>query len=91
MFGLCGFPMNTLYYHDNLNILRDFLSEPGAVATGFRVRDREKNPVITIPGSHKTNYNILFKDESGVEADSLERHSKTRGIETHWPSGHITD
>jgi hypothetical protein len=30
------------------------LSEPGAVATGFRVRDGEKNPVSTIPGSDKT-------------------------------------
>ena len=55
------------------------MSEPGAVATGFRVHNGEKNPVITIPGSDKTNYNVLFKDESGVEADSLERRSKTCG------------
>ena len=54
--------MNTLYYGDNLKILRD-LSEPGAVATGFRVRDGEKNPVITIPGSDKTKSQITaFED-----------------------------
>ena len=56
--------MNTLYYGDSLKILRDFLSEPGAVATGFRVRDGEKNPVITIPGSDKTD-NVLFRGRIG--------------------------
>lgn len=55
--------MNTLYCGDNLKILRDCTSEPGAVATGFLDLDPAFNS--------NRNYNVLFKDESGVEADSL--------------------
>ncbi len=51
--------MNTLYYGDNLNILRRYI---------------ENNSVDLIyldpPFNSNRNYNVLFKDESGLEADS---------------------
>src|SRR5205807_1804486 len=74
--------MNTLYHGDNLKILRP-KSEPPALAGG-RVSDTEPfgdtevdSPPAPVPpahagGSDETN-TLFFKDESGVEADSLER------------------
>ena len=56
--------MNTVYYGDNLNILRHDLSEPGAVATGFPLCDF----VFFDPSFNSNrNYNVLFNDESGLE------------------------
>ena len=61
--------MNTLYYDDNLNILRRYI-------------DKESVDLVYLdpPFNSNRNYNVLFKDESGLEADSLEWLSKTRGI-----------
>ena len=60
--------MNTLYYGDNLNILRRYIKD-------------ESVDLIYLdpPFNSNRNYNVLFKDESGIEADSLERRSKTHG------------
>ena len=72
--------MNTLYYGDNLKILREY------------IKDETVDLVyLDPPFNSNRNYNVLFKDESGVEADSLERRSKTLGIGTHRPSGHISN
>ena len=61
--------MNTLYYGDNLNILRRY------------IRDESVDLVyLDPPFNSNRNYNVLFKDESGLEADSLEWLSKTLGI-----------
>ena len=51
--------MNTLYYGDNLNILRRYI-------------DKESVDLIYLdpPFNSNRNYNVLFKDESGMEADS---------------------
>ena len=61
--------MNTLYYGDNLNILRRYI-------------DKESVDLVYLdpPFNSNRNYNVLFKDESGLEADSLECLSKTLGI-----------
>ncbi len=51
--------MNTLYFDDNLKILRDYIKD---------------EPVDLVyldpPFNSNRNYNVLFKDESGREADS---------------------
>ena len=51
--------MNTLYYGDNLQILRDYIKD-------------ESVDLIYLdpPFNSNRNYNVLFKDESGMEADS---------------------
>ena len=51
--------MNTLYYGDNLNILRRYIKD-------------ESVDLIYLdpPFNSNRNYNVLFKDESGAEADS---------------------
>ena len=50
--------MNTLYYGDNLKILRDY------------IKDETVDLVyLDPPFNSNRNYNVLFKDE-GVEADS---------------------
>ena len=51
--------MNTLYYGDNLNILRRYIA---ASSVDFVYLDP--------PFNSNRNYNVLFKDESGLEADS---------------------
>jgi site-specific DNA-methyltransferase (adenine-specific) len=50
--------MNTLYYGDNLKILREYIKD-------------ETVDLIYLdpPFNSKRNYNVLFKDESGAEAD----------------------
>ena len=51
--------MNTLYCGDNLNILRRF-------------RDESVNLVyLDPPFNSNSNYNVLFKEESGLNAYSL--------------------
>ncbi|CAN5485091.1 hypothetical protein BH10ACI3_BH10ACI3_18460 [soil metagenome] len=51
--------MNTLYYGDNLNILRRY------------IRDESVDLVyLDPPFNSNRDYNVLFKDESGLEADS---------------------
>ncbi len=61
--------MNTLYYGDNLNILRRYIKD-------------ESVDLIYLdpPFNSNRNYNVLFKDESGAEADSQIMVSRTRGI-----------
>lgn len=51
--------MNTLYYGDNLKILREYIKD-------------ESVDLIYLdpPFNSNRNYNVLFKDESGAEADS---------------------
>ena len=51
--------MNTLYYGDNLNILRRYIKD---VSVDLVYLDP--------PFNSNRNYNVLFKDESGLEADS---------------------
>jgi len=52
-------PMNTLYYGDNLKILREYIKD-------------ESVDLIYLdpPFSSNRNYNVLFKTESGAEAES---------------------
>ncbi|MEO6050023.1 MAG: hypothetical protein ABIP78_01655 [Pyrinomonadaceae bacterium] len=51
--------MNTLYYGDYLNIVRRY------------IRDESVDLVyLDPPFNSNRNYNVLFKDESGLEADS---------------------
>ena len=51
--------MNTLYYGDNLKVLRD------------NIKDESVDLVyLDPPFNSNRNYNVLFKDESGMEADS---------------------
>ena len=51
--------MNTLYYGDNLKILREY------------IKDETVDLVyLDPPLNSNRNYNVLFKDESGAEADS---------------------
>jgi DNA modification methylase len=71
--------MNTLYYGDNLKILRDYVKN-------------ESVDLIYLdqPFNSNRNYNVLFKDESGLEADSLEWRSKTLGIGKE-PRRHTTN
>ena len=51
--------MNTLYYGDNLEILRDYIKD-------------ESVDLIYLdpPFNSNRNYNVLFKNESGKEAES---------------------
>ena len=51
--------MNTLYYGDNLKILRDYIKD-------------ESVDLIYLdpPFNSNRNYNVLFKDESGTKPDS---------------------
>lgn len=51
--------MNTLYYGDNLNILREYIKD-------------ESVDLIYLdpPFNSNRNYNVLFKNESGTESES---------------------
>lgn len=51
--------MNTLYYGDNLNILREYIKD-------------ESVDLIYLdpPFNSNRNYNVLFRNESGTEAES---------------------
>ena len=60
-FGESSPPVNTIYYGDNLNIIRRY------------IRDESVDLVyLDPPFNSNRNYNVLFKDESGLEADSRE-------------------
>jgi site-specific DNA-methyltransferase (adenine-specific) len=51
--------LKTLYYGDNLDVLRRF------------IKDESVDLVyLDPPFNSNRNYNVLFKDESGAEADS---------------------
>lgn len=51
--------MNTLYYGDNLKILREY------------IKDGSVDLIYLDPSFNSNrNYNVLFKDGSGIEADS---------------------
>ena len=74
--------MNTLYYGDNLKILRDHIRDEsvdrapllflgGCPKGGCR---RRGGSPLDPPFNSNRNYNVLFKDESGTEADS-QRHA----------------
>ena len=53
-------PMNKLFYGDNLDVMRKF------------IRDETVDLCyIDPPFNSNRNYNVLFKDESGLEADSF--------------------
>lgn len=51
--------MNTLYYGDNLHILREYIKD-------------ESVDLIYLdpPFNSNRNYNVLFRNESGLEAES---------------------
>jgi site-specific DNA-methyltransferase (adenine-specific) len=51
--------MNTLYYGDNLNILREYIKD-------------ESVDLIYLdpPFNSNRNYNVLFKNEAGTESES---------------------
>ena len=68
--------MNTLYYGDNLDILREYIKD-------------ESVDLIYLdpPFNSNRNYNVLFKDESGMEADSLEWLSEDTW---HWKGAAAT-
>ncbi|MEP7075495.1 MAG: hypothetical protein ABI878_06760 [Acidobacteriota bacterium] len=66
--------MNTLYYGDNLNILKRYI---GTESVDLVYLDP--------PFNSNRDYNVLFKDDSGLEADSLEWLSKAHGIGTVRP------
>lgn len=51
--------MNTLYYGDNLNILREY------------IKDESVDLVyLDPPFNSNRNYNVLFKNENGTESES---------------------
>ena len=60
--------MNTLYYGDNLNILREYIKD-------------ESVDLIYLdpPFNSNRNYNVLFKNESGTESES----QITAFVDTH--------
>ena len=88
--------MNTLYYGDNLKILRDHIRDEsvdrapllflgGCPKGGCR---RRGGSPLDPPFNSNRNYNVLFKEESGTEADSQihafedtwHRHHSAQGI-----------
>ncbi len=54
--------MNTLYYGDNLKILQDRNYFPDACIDLV---------YLDPPFNSNRNYNVLFKNESGIEADEV--------------------
>jgi site-specific DNA-methyltransferase (adenine-specific) len=67
--------MNTLYYGDNLKILREYIKD-------------ESIDLIYLdpPFNSNRNYNVLFKDESGLEADS-----QIQAFEDTWHWNHSAE
>ena len=86
--------MNTLYYGDNLNILRDSIRDesvdqaPLLFLGGVAALSRRGGSPLDPPFNSNRNYNVLFKEESGTEADSQihafedtwHRHHSAQGI-----------
>ena len=58
--------MNTLYYGDNLNILRRYIRDE---SVDLVYLDPPFNSNRRLARLSNRNYNVLFKDESGLEAD----------------------
>ncbi len=54
-----GLPTNTLYYGDNLDILRDYIPSESVDLV-----------YLDPPFNSNRNYNVLFKDEKGKEAEA---------------------
>ena len=67
--------LNTLYYGDNLKILREYIKD-------------ESVDLIYLdpPFNSNRNYNVLFKDESGTEADS-----QIHAFEDTWHWNHVAE
>ncbi|CAN5334574.1 hypothetical protein BH20ACI2_BH20ACI2_17100 [soil metagenome] len=61
--------MNTLYYGDNLKILRVYIKDE---SVDLVYLDPPFNSNRRSARLSNRNYSVLFKDESGLEADSLE-------------------
>ena len=61
--------MNTLYYGDNLNILRRYIRD---ASVDLVYLDPPFNSNRRSARLSNRNYNVLFKDESGREADDQE-------------------
>ena len=67
--------MNTLYYGDNLKILREYIKDEYGYQAPLLPEEgwhRFGDGVVggDPPFNSNRNYNVLFKDESGTEADS---------------------
>jgi site-specific DNA-methyltransferase (adenine-specific) len=70
--------MNTLYYGDNLNILRRYGGNPrgskgaqyGTASNSRTLPTGRVSALSDPPFNSNRNCNVLFKDESGMEADS---------------------
>jgi site-specific DNA-methyltransferase (adenine-specific) len=67
--------MNTLYYGDDLKILREYIAE-SCVDLIY----------LDPPFNSNRNYNVLFKDESGTEADS-----QIHAFEDTWQWNHSAE
>lgn len=73
------YPMNTLYYGDNLKILRDY------------IKDETVDLVyLDPPFNSNRNYNVLFKDESGAEAPSRMIENLRNGGQITMPPSRMT-
>ena len=83
------FPMNTLYYGDNLKILRDHIKDesvdqaPLLFLGGVAAFRRRGGSPLDPPYNSNRNYNVLFKDESGTEADSQIHAFEVSEIQTN--------
>jgi len=64
--------MNTLYYGDNLKILRDYIKDESVDQAPRLPEEGWHRFGDGVVGDSNRNYNVLFKDESGTEADSRE-------------------
>ncbi len=66
---------NTLFYGDNLNILREYIASESIDLT-----------YLDPPFNSNRNYNVLFKDESGVDSES-----QITAFEDTWHWNHIAE
>ncbi len=70
---------NTLFYGDNLDILREYI-EPESVDLIY----------LDPPFNSNRSYNVLFKDESGKEADAQTIADLLTGKTVNMPNTSIT-
>jgi hypothetical protein len=73
--------MNTLYYGDNLKILRDHIKDE-SVDLIYLDQSTGRNATVTDRASSR-NYNVLFKDESAPRPIRRYTPSKTPGTGTN--------
>ena len=67
--------MNTLYYGDNLKILRD------------HIKDESVDLIyLDPPFNSNRNYNVLFKDESGTDSEA-----QITAFEDTWHWNHVAE